>query len=98
MNMKKLITAFAAALMLLAPCFAQDSESKLSKKELQAAAKQARAAEKSLRNHFRFIIDCARQQERYCSSDATPCRTSQQDCLRYSAPATTPAATNGHAH
>lgn len=47
--MKKIITAFAAALMLLAPCLAQDSESKLSRKELQAAAKQAKAAEKSLR-------------------------------------------------
>ena len=48
-GMKKLITVIAATLMLLAPCFGQDNEVKISKKEIQEAGKQARAAEKILR-------------------------------------------------
>ena len=48
MNMKKLLL-LAAALIVLAPCFSQDKEQKVSRKETQVAAKQARAAEKELR-------------------------------------------------
>ncbi len=47
--MKKLTTLLAAALMLLAPCWGNDSNNKPSRKEVQEAVKQAKAAEKNLR-------------------------------------------------
>lgn len=48
-SMKKLTTLLATALMLLAPCWGNDSNNKPSRKEVQEAVKQAKAAEKNLR-------------------------------------------------